>query len=367
MLSNKYLTFLFSIHCILAFVLPEAIQKPFKIVLGFFYLIIVIKSAISSRISSYKICLFLGIISIAVLISFNGSFQSSLLNLVLASAGIIYISSFNNISFDLKKFNFVYWLSFISIIIQFIIYESEDGRHKLSYELNLSGAFLFLFFCFSDLMDKKLGKYLVILLSFVLLSRLLMLSLLLYYLIKYLSLHKSKTRRIPIIIFMSVIYVSFFSFNFWFISTVEKGEHYNNTADRVTEINDGSNFLRFTANILVLNEIFLEKNPRFKLGYGNISDENNNFNNIVYIMPHNELLTACSEYGYILTILLIIFFIEHTGKEIKYSDLFIFIPVVVYTLILWVRFIIMPSFEMILLSFLIKAYRAKNISQYNSL
>lgn len=137
----------------------------------------------------------------------------------------------------------------------------------------------------------------------------------------------------------------FFIFNFFFLLNVEKGESYDNSINRISQVNDGSNFLRFTINATVLDALFVD--PNFKFGYGNITGgHSSEYESNYMLMPHNELLDSVAEFGYLFTLYAFFFsglFYRKCFVRCNYEYV---IPIIIYTLILWERFLIVPSLEM---------------------
>jgi len=346
---------MFIIHALIFFCIPEIVQKPFKILIGFTYFAIFFIFLINKKIGVKEVCLGFLLILFSSFIIYNGAFQSSLVNVVTAGFGLLIISQlkFNLTSNRLLILNIVFWIGFISIILQMLIYRSSDGRPKLGYEINLSAAILFLFFLFSDIIKNRYGKILVVLLAMIILSRLLILAILLFTLIKYITKKINSNRRYNFLIFAIITYVVFFVFNIWFLQNVEIGGDYNSSADRIVEVNDGSNKLRFTTNLGVLYSIFIEKDPVLIFGYGNIDDVNNKFQETYPVIPHNELLASIAEYGYLATIFFFYLSLRLYRNYFKLNLFHYLIPLFIYTLILWVRFIIIPSFEMIFIIMLL--------------
>ena len=107
----------------------------------------------------------------------------------------------------------------------------------------------------------------------------------------------------------------------------------------------------------ILDGVFVENDPRFLWGYGAISGKNANpeyvFN--YHLMPHNELLDSIAEFGYIATLLFVIFSIPLYNRYFSGRMYDYYIPLVIYTMILWARFMIVPSPEMAFIFFLIIA------------
>jgi hypothetical protein len=153
--------------------------------------------------------------------------------------------------------------------------------------------------------------------------------------------------------------VLFFLFNIWFLQNVEIAGAYNSGADRVVEVNDGSNKLRFIANLSVLYSLFVEPDANLIYGYGNIDDLTNKYRDNYLLMPHNEILTSIAEYGYLTTIVFVLISFSVLRKYFSFTLFHYLIPLFVYTLILWVRFMVIPSFEMIFIAVMLNINQSK--------
>ncbi|MEB3039591.1 hypothetical protein [Capnocytophaga gingivalis] len=352
---NKYIFYLLFI---IFFILPEALQKIFRIGLGLFFMYYAYVLIYNHKISSSSIIKIHLLIIALILVILNGSYQSSVINVILCTFGVFIIKEDTNIHSykDEKLFNFLYNLSIISMILQILIFRTDDGRPNLSYEINLSGAYLFLFFLLSILMKKKRGIIFVFLASLLLLSRLLIFAIVLYYILIYIK------KFLPDFIFkinFKYIYILltilFFIFSFWFLTNIKIGSSYKTDSSRITELNDSSNKLRFMINSKVIIGLFIEKDEKLKFGYGQITKGNSlEYTNKYGLMPHNELLMAIAEYGYIFTCLCFLFIISIYNNFFDKRNIIIIAPLLLYTFILWVRFLIVPSFEMIFILYLLK-------------
>jgi hypothetical protein len=250
--------------------------------------------------------------------------------------------------------NYIHVICILSLILQFFFYSSGDGRPKLAYEINLSGAYLFLFFIASDILNNKHGKLLVIVLSLFTLSRLLIFSIVLYYLIKYSKKYfKSLLKKLNAISLIIASYIFIALFSFWYVVSVKSAIDYDTSINRIATLNDGSNKLRFLANTMAIAAIY--KYPlSAKTLFGSGSVENYiKESKGALIIPHNELFDAIIEFGIIMVFFFALFSFPFFNNVISYSNVEYLIPVLFYTLILWVRFILVPSFEMIFILFML--------------
>lgn len=345
---------IFQVQVIIAFILPEIVQKPFKILLGVGYFTLFILLLIEKEIKPTRIIPAFLVLLFSVIVIMHGAYQSSLVNAIFSTFGLLIVRKLG-FEFTEKKMEFariVYWVALGSIILQLLFYRYDDGRPKLGYEINLSAAFLFLFFLYSDYLKIRIGKVFIILVSLVVLSRLLILAILLHYLMRFLRTVVKVDFKLNFPLVALIAYTAFLSFNAWFLLNVEKGDSYNSSAGRVTELNDGSNMLRFIGNLAIIYGLVDEKDPNLKWGYGNVTDKDNKYSKSYLVMPHNELLTSVAEYGYMLTIVFVLLSFSVSSPFFKFSNFDYFIPLFVYTLILWVRFMVIPSFEMVFIIFL---------------
>ena len=359
---NIYRLFLFL--CFIIYCLPSNIQLPFRVIFLLLLNYIVI-SRLNNK-QTIKVWMIFGIVLWYILWKFyNNTFDSSLLIITFSILPIYYFNkiSFNSFENRTRPIKYFYFL-LLCILIQMSVY-SFAGRPNLSYEINQSGSYLFLLYLVFSLFRFRVGKIVIILLSFLLLSRLLVLCILLYEFIKYLKdrkffnsllnlLHLSYTK----LIVLSYVFIGVLSF--WFIinmsgSLVEG----SNDSSRLFNFNDGSNFLRFKINATILYNIFVEYDEALVFGgYGNLS-ENKLYMEEYMMMPHNEFFKSIAQFGLLFT--LFCFIISKRGYRllVNNNNLEYFIPIVVYTLILWVRFCIVTSVEMIFIFIILKLKNLK--------
>lgn len=345
---------IFQMQVIIAFVLPEIVQKPFKILLGLGYIGLFIFMLVEKKISMMRIIPVLAVLILSAVVVMHGAYQSSLVNAVFCSFGLLIVTTLK-FQFNEQRMStarVIYWLAVCSIILQLLIIRSDDGRPKLNYEINLSAAFLFLFFLYSDFLKIRFGKILIIVVSVLVLSRLLILAILVFYLLRWVKKVAPFELKLNFPLVALIVFSSFLAFNAWFLMNIEKGDAYNTSASRVTELNDGSNMLRFIANLAILYGLTDENDTNLKWGYGDINNPSNAYNKSYLIMPHNEVLTSIAEYGYVLTAVFVLISYSVMNAFFRTSNFDYFIPLYIYTLILWVRFMTIPSFEMVFIVFL---------------
>ena len=304
---NKYI---FYSLIVIFFILPEPLQKIFRIGLGVFFLYYAYTLIYNRKISFYNIVKIHLLIIAILLVILKGGYQTSIINILLCVFGVFVIKDSTIYNYkDERIFKYLYYLSIFSMILQLLFFRSQDGRPNLSYEINLSGAYLFLFFLLSVITKKRIGELFVIAASFLLLSRLLIFAIALYYVFILIRNIIPKTIfKISFKYVYSLLVVVFFIFNFWFLLNVTIESAYKSDTSRVTELNDGSNKLRFLINSKVIMGLFIEKDEKFKFGYGQVSKGlSEEYSSKYTLMPHNELLDSVVEFGYVFTIICFIF------------------------------------------------------------
>lgn len=366
MVKSSYVGFLLFVSMLMVFfVLPdhEGLQKPFRVIIGLSFVIIYFALLIKKVIEPRTLWFVVTGGILVVLMAFRATIQTSFINAYFCLFGLFCIP---HLYFRLTRIrrinlNYIYIVSILSILIQFLIYSSSDGRPKLAYEINLSGAYLFLFFIFSDILDNKNGKILVMFLSLLMLSRLLIFSMILFYLIRFLKKYlKSRIENfnVTFIVITSYILISFFSI--WYVVNV-RAEIDSDTANinRVVTLNDGSNKLRFSANAMEIAAIYNDPLD-IKVLFGSGSVENYmKANKGAAIIPHNELFDAIIEFGIITVLFFSFVSLPIFNQVTSYTNIEYFIPILFYTLILWIRFLLVPSFEMIFILFMLNIVNVK--------
>ena len=365
MIKSRSLGFwLFTGMLIVFFVLPDptGLQKPFRIFLGLSFAIIysamLIKGEISPK-TLIPICLGAFVILLSLL---RGTFQIPLVNSWLCLIGLLCLP---HLFFDLtpiRKTNLTYILilAIVSMLIQLLIIRTPDGRPSLTYELNTAGAYLFLFFIFCDVMKNNYGKLFVIAISLLILSRLLVFGILLFYLVRYLkSYFKIILERFNAVTIILMGYTCIILFSLWYTSNMKPELIYTPKFSRLAQTNDLSNKMRFRANDIFLKAFY--KDPldnNILLGFGTY-DQYISQSKGAFIMIHNELFDANSQFGLITVLIFSFFSLPLFNKITTYANLEFFIPVLFSTLLLWVRYLIVPSFEMIFILFLLQIINSK--------
>lgn len=359
MIKSSYVGFLFFVSMLMVFFVlpdPEGLQKPFRILMGFSLVIIYFSLLIKKEISRKTLCPVLIGGGLIILMVLRGTIQTSFINAYMCLFGLLCIP---HLFFELTpirktNLNYIHVLCILSFLIQFLAFSSADGRPSLDYEINLSGAYLFLFFIYSDILNNKYGKLLVIGLSLLTLSRLLIFSLLIFFLVRFLKTKfQTKLQKINVIIIAFTSYIVISLFSLWYVANIKSEIDYDTSFSRIATLNDGSNELRFIANTLVLGTIYTSPfDAKVLFGFGPVE----NFINATkgsLIMPHNELFDSIVEFGIISVIFFSLFSLPIFNKVTSYSNIEYLIPLLFYTLILWIRFLLIPSFEMLFILFLL--------------
>jgi len=363
-MKGSYVGFLIFVTLLVIFYMipdPEGLQKPFRILLAVSFVFIFIAQFINKELGLRDLLPAIGAGCLLVIMLNRNTIETSFLNVSLCLIGILSLPILTFKLTEIRRTNLIYihTLCLIGILIQFLVFSSRDGRPTLAYEINLSGAYLFLFFLFSDVLKLRHGKIAVILLSLLTLSRLLIFSIVLFYLVRYSKpLFQKWLSKINVRLIVIASYVLISIFSLWYVGNVKAKISYDKSVKRLTTLNDGSNALRFFANTLVLASVYnapLEAKTLF--GYGKVE----NFIKATKdspIMPHDELFDGIVEFGIVSVIFFSVFTLSIYQKFTNYNNLEIFLPVVLYTLILWVRFLLIPSFEMIFILFML--YLSRN-------
>lgn len=349
---------------------PEGLQKPFRVLLGLSFVIIYFALLIKKEISRKTLWPVIIGSAFVLLMIYRGTFQTSFLNAYLCLFGLLCIPKlfFNLTPIRKTNLNYIHVICILSFIIQFLAFSSADGRPSLDYEINLSGAYLFLFFISSDVLNNKHGKLLVIALSLLTLSRLLILSMVLFYLIRFFKRYfKSHLHKLNVIYIAIGSYIAISIFSLWYAANIKSEIVYDTSISRIATLNDGSNELRFIANTLVLGTIYtMPFDAKVLFGFGPVE----NFINATkgsLIMPHNELFDSIVQFGIITVLFFSFFSLPIFNSVTSYANIEYLIPILFYTLILWVRFLLVPSFEMLFILFMFNIINEKSKSTETSL
>jgi len=335
---------------------PEGLQKPFRILIGFSFVIIYFALLIKKEIGRKTLWPVITGGILVLLMIYRGTFETSLVNAYLCLFGLLCIPHlfFNLTAIRKTNLKYIHILCILSIIIQFLIFSSADGRPKLAYEINLSGAYLFLFFLCSDVLNIKHGKLLVIALSLFTLSRLLIFSILIYYLVLYTKVYFRRwLEKLNASTIAITGYLLISVFSLWYVVNIKSEINYDKSINRIAKLNDGSNQLRFIANTLVIASIYstpFDQKVLFGFGqYENFAAETEGS----LIGPHNELFNSILQFGIITVLFFSLFSLPTFNRVTTYANIEYLIPILFYTLILWVRFLLVPSFEMLFILFML--------------
>lgn len=330
--------------------IPEDFQKVFKVSILLFLFIWIVTYYLKGLIKLYNLFLSLGgIVLLVVGMRLGGGFQTSIVNIALSFMIIPLVPYIAKPFTERQKYLARVWcyVWILCLTLQFIFYSFtvRSDRFQIGYEINWGGAYLFLFFLYCDYIKSKPGKIFSCMASLLILSRLFILSLLTFFVVKYIVKTLKPSFRGKWFLTLIIAYSAFFMFNGYYLSSNDFVLG-SNDSSRLTELNDESNKLRFLINMTVLSNIGEDDSLWF--GYGAIASEDSNTKFVQHylLMPHNELLDSIAEFGVIFTLYAFIF------SGLYYRKLFIpknfcyLIPIILFTLILWARFLIVPSLEM---------------------
>ena len=357
---------LFMAMCVILYAIPDDIQLPFRLLVFMGLIGTYLKvNKHSMPLVQFLIVIVAGFIVLYKI--FISTFDTSLLMVFLSIIPIMNIDTYT--SFSQKQIRvlkyIIYFLCF-TIVGQLLIYRYE-GRPNLSYEINQSGSYLFLFFLLCDLLKIRLGKLLVICASFLLLSRLLILAIATFYIITIVNRCFPKILQwltYTKLILLANTCIVLFSFVFLLIFARDEISSTADDVSRLTNVVDTSNFIRFKINTDIILGLFSGDPDLLYKGYGDIT-ANPKYLETRLLMPHNELIKAIAQFGLLVTIFFFLVSRKYISQYVNSKTISYFIPIVLYTLILWVRFTIIPSFEMIFILFILKLKSDENCLYYN--
>lgn len=361
--EELFLFYQFLFLILIFFIIPSFLQLPFRIlsVLGFTVWYLIAPTFLRYRI---KFILFITLIPVIILHKlYLKTFDFSLLFAMLLSLPLLRNNTLN-IKFSKRRIKQVRVLLSVCLVVMFLylLFNRFEGRPNLTYEINQSGAYLFIFFILSNVFKFSLGRYFVIIASFFVLSRLLILSIVLFYFLsfvkKYLNYIICKFKYYYIFIFMNLL---FLLFSGWYVvNMLGKISQGGNDSSRLVNVNDGSNYLRLKTNFDVILALCTRDDDRlFYDGYGDIANSID-YQNRYSIMPHNEFVKSIAQFGFVLTILFIFVSMKNFVDVYSPNNIEYIIPIIVYSLILWVKFTIVPSLEMILILFVLRNTKINN-------
>lgn len=242
----------------------------------------------------------------------------------------------DGISFDIRNRKLIY-IGGLSLTLQLLYYSKtyilEDGRTGLGTDPNFSGLIILLFFYFS----RKLNAYIllipIIIAIIVLQSRTLLISILIFLTIEYLS-NTNFVKYIckvfnPFVIII-LVNILFFLFSAFLISVVSfKQNETSNISGRILNITDKSNAGRLAANVFwsakVINGDYLFKSEDL---------EEKEYDIKAIIMPHNSLLNLLISSTSLFGFVYLLYFSFLIKPLIKVSNMSYFLSYLFYTLFL---------------------------------
>lgn len=342
--------FLFSIF-VLFFWIPASIQVPFRVFILFLF------NIYAFGICKNKIKYLCPFVLVTFFILYKiecGSFDNSLLMVLFSVSPILCFNSVGDRLFVKRRIIYVSCIiAIIGAIIQLCIFR-YNGRPTLSYEINHSGSFVFLLFLYCDYIGFKIGRVIVALFSLLLLSRLCILGILLVFIvrfIKYILLNQSF--KVSYFIVIILLGVATSAFSIWYTLNMKDSiTATSDSSDRLKGVNDGSNYYRFMINSRVLMDIYDGNKKMLYEGYGDLAKDDD-YSTSFGSQPHNELIKHTAQYGLLFTLFLMFISSRYYSKLICYNDLEYIVPIFIYAQILWVRYTIVPSLEMIFIFYLL--------------
>lgn len=259
---------------------------------------------------------------------------------------------------------FYFTFVILGTIWQFYNFKTNDNRAYLSSvgDPNYSGYYLFLWTCLASLSQKWILTILIVIISFKTYSRNYFLAILVFLLLRVGKINKLVTRiidklklsfcKLSVISIVFVLLLGHIFLSNVDISSLSNVNNMETYKNRFTSFIDGSNYYRFYANEVFIDE--LKNNfSRYILGYDDILYKSTIFN-----VPHNAFLLGMLRYG----ISFIIYFILYSrivDKKVFIKALGIYIPVFIYISILGLG---LSGIDIILLAILVKIYE-KRISE----
>lgn len=203
----------------------------------------------------------------------------------------------------------------ISILIQFILFKSPDGRHVLSYiDPNYSGYCVFSLILFSWYNKNYKISLLLTLIGCLLLSRAFYIAIIVFFFFIKFKKISSIFSKIPYSIYIITAYAGLFILSVLFVAKYQGTDIVNQRGSKdVTEFVDQSNLDRFMANTIFVTQLI--QYPDEYLTGKDLSDYTRN----VFInSPHNSLGQLILNYGYMFAIFYILLFcylIEYFRKN----------------------------------------------------
>ncbi len=347
-IKNK--TLFLNLLILLFFAIPADVQTPFRVLLLF-----AINIYVLSKCRNRIVYVFLIVVGFLFSLYKNsvGTFDSSLMIVILSLGPICFFRVISDNLIVSKSIRVVCSFAIVCILVQLAIYR-YNGRPNLSYEINQSASYLFLLFVLCDAIKYNFAKWLIMVLSFLLLSRLYFLCLLAFFAIRLVKSKIFKSSfKFPYIVVLLSLNVITYTFSFWYVQNMrESVSDVSENSSRLQNINDTSNFLRFSINANVLLGIADGDSKMIYSGYGNLAEDKEYRENYRF-MPHNEALKHIAQYGLLFTIFLLIVSSRYYKILANYHNLEYIFPIMLYTQFLWVKFTVIPSIEMIFIFYIL--------------
>lgn len=367
---EKHFSFIFFFSFIIFFIIPGPFQKVFRIFLGMYlcglYFYIIFSGYANIFLPRWHFIYLLGNISLMTLVILKGHWQSVLINIFLFSFGVLLCSKkqFFLTKERITTLKILACVSIISMACQFVYSAFCDDFLSLLYEKNLSGVYILLFIVCMDIIKFRFAMIIGCLFSLFIVSRLISYSICIYFILKMLNLNKY-IHLFPWIFIVLITLILFFFGNIFFLDNMDIQYSYQTDFSRLFEIRDGSNFLRFSTNVKLL-EAMAPKDFDTNLywGYGHQVFENFSdwSDNVSIVMPHNELLCSLAEHGIYYTVWHAFWISLLFNKLFSRTNCNMMLVALLVSLILWVKIIFIPSPEMLFLILL----SAKNKTNKNS-
>lgn len=320
------------------FLVPRAFQSAFKFLflILFMYgnLIFVLKNKIKFRFNYSNIIkinlAFFGYLLICFITPYSIIFTTSTL-MFLGMAYVCFTTNELDNLFSERAYKLVYFICLISIFVQLIRGDQNviNGKIALSIlgDKNYSGVIMFLFFMYCDKRKFYLGKIVSIMSILILESRASLLIIIILLFTKvfkkiiYSSLKKIKLDKTYKLFIIMSIFSVIFSY-FWTFNVAING-----LKDYQEGLNDGSNKMRFAANVYAIEAL---KNDKKLLLYGydedfdkiaGIDSENRDYHTRFMgarlVQPHNSILNIFIKCGVLVS--LVYFYVLSKLIDKKYT------------------------------------------------
>lgn len=303
---NNFITYITSVFIILiTFIVPRTL--PFStsrgdvniffsflsyiyrgwlfLVLVYFFSILLRKGLLTKIYIKYLVFIFL----FSSLLIFNFNFwdqRSSSITLLLLSTPILYFTIYSKFDYYcfFRKF---YPLIFVSLIIQLLFFRYEGMPVLGIGDPNYSGLLCIFFLYISILLNKKYGMIFSFLTIIFFLSRTQMMSLLIFTTLYFNNSIKSYISKFKYSIIYIVSFIVLILIGSYLLVRLSFESSYIGYFGKLFSFTDASNFLRFTQNIKIITEIFIERSNNYIFGF-NSPEQFLEMGNKIF--PHNDLL-----------------------------------------------------------------------------